>query len=169
MKQIFRFTLFIVCMGIFTNVSAQNRTSSSSSYKNAIGIKTTGISFKHFLTPKNAVEFNASFWRWGGVLSGSYQIHHDISNSPGLKWYIGPAAYVGAYRHRYYDNGNKKYYSSSILGIGGIIGLDYKFRDAPINLALDWQPSIEFIGGDYDHSGTRFGAYWVGAAIRYTF
>lgn len=140
-----------------------------SDYKNAIGIKTTGISFKHFLTDKNAIEVNASLWRWGGVLSASYQIHHDISNAEGLKWYIGPAAYAGVYRHKYYEGNNKKYYNSAILGIGGIIGLDYKFTDAPVNIALDWQPSLEFISGDYDYAGVGFGAYWVGAAIRYTF
>jgi hypothetical protein len=33
------------------------------------------------------------------------------------------------------------------IGIDGVLGLDYKFNGAPINVSIDWQPSFEF--GDY--------------------
>ncbi len=45
----------------------------------------------------------------------------------------------------------------------GVLGLDYKFTDAPVNLSLDWAP-ILFVNG-YDN-GFR-GAYGALSA-RYT-
>ena len=50
-----------------------------------------------------------------------------------------------------------------MVGVDGVIGLDYKFRGAPINLSLDWQPSFEF--GD----NRGFVSSWGGLGIRYTF
>jgi hypothetical protein len=38
-------------------------------------------------------------------------------------------------------------YRGGAVGIDGVLGLDYKFNGAPINMSLDWQPSFEF--GDY--------------------
>ena len=51
----------------------------------------------------------------------------------------------------------------TFAGVDGVLGLDYKFNGAPINMSLDWQPSFEF--------GTNRGFYgnWGGLGIRYTF
>ena len=48
------------------------------------------------------------------------------------------------------------------MGIDGVLGLDYKFKDAPINISLDWQPSVTLIGAS---SSPAYG----GIAVRYTF
>ena len=45
----------------------------------------------------------------------------------------------------------------------GVLGLDYKFRGAPINMSIDWQPSFEF------GAGRGFVGSWGGLGIRYTF
>jgi hypothetical protein len=45
------------------------------------------------------------------------------------------------------DTWNEKYRESyhpegrAAAGLDGVLGLDYKFKGAPINLSLDWQPS----------------------------
>jgi hypothetical protein len=146
-------TLFAVL-----NVSAQKR-SSSQSYTTALGVKfyPGAITLKHFVSDKNALEGIAYFWNKGFRITGLYEIHGDINGAPGLKWYIGPGAHLGVY--------NSKYGGSSSVGIDGVLGLDYKFRDAPINLSLDWQPSFEF-GDKY---GNGFSGNWGGFAVRYTF
>jgi hypothetical protein len=41
----------------------------------------------------------------------------------------------------YYDN------NSAVVGIDGIIGLDYKFRNAPINIGIDIKPFMDFYSG----------------------
>jgi hypothetical protein len=58
-----------------------------------------------------------------------------------LKWYIGPGAHVGLYKVL---NDAKTYF-----GVDGVVGLDYKFANLPLNLSLDWQPAFEFSGGGY--------------------
>jgi hypothetical protein len=189
MKKLLSLILIIICASIFTNSFAQKRSSTqkrttaqrstpkksyySSSgydYKSAIGLKSLGITYKTFIKPNRAIELVGSYWGYRATLDFAYEFHHDIESSKGLKWYIGPAAYVGMYNYdRYYKvNGIE---NGFIFGVGGIIGLDYKFKEGPFNVSLDWQPSVEFVSGeDYlEHSGVGFGAYWVGAAVRYTF
>ncbi len=137
---------------------AQNSSTNSSSYKNALGVKVLdggGITFKHFVSGNNALEFIGYFWNRGTRITGLYEIHGPISGAAGLKWYIGPGAHIGFY--------NTKYGDGSFVGLDGVLGLDYKFKGAPINMSIDWQPSFEF--GD----NRGFVGSWGGFAVRYTF
>jgi len=141
-----------------TFLQAQNRGANSSSYTTALGVKVWdggGVSIKHFVTDNNALEGIGYFWTQGVRLTGLFEIHGPISGAAGLKWYIGPGAHIGFY--------NTKFGNGSFAGIDGVLGLDYKFRGAPINMSLDWQPSFEF--GD----NRGFVGSWGGLGIRYTF
>lgn len=143
---------------LFTVTHAQSKSTNSSSYRTALGVKVWdggGISFKHFLQEKGALELIGYFWNRGSRITGLYEIHGPINGAEGLKWYIGPGAHVGFY--------NTKYGDGSFIGVDGVLGLDYKFRGAPINMSLDWQPSFEF--GD----NRGFVGSWGGLGIRYTF
>ncbi len=156
MRKVF----FVLLTTLFISVAshAQSKSTNSSSYTTALGVKVWdggGISLKHFFTDKNAGELIGYFWNRGVRFTGLYEIHGDINNAPGLRWYIGPGAHVGFY--------NTKYGDGAFAGIDGVIGLDYKFNGAPINVSIDWQPSIEF--GD----GRGFVGSWGGLGIRYTF
>lgn len=143
---------------IITVSQAQSKSTNSSSYRTALGVKVWdggGISLKHFFVENQAGELIGYFWRDGFRLTGLYEIHGNFQGAPGLKWYIGPGAHIGFY--------NTKYGDGSFAGIDGVLGLDYKFRGAPINISLDWQPSFEF--GD----ARGFIGSWGGLGIRYTF
>lgn len=140
------------------SVAAVKAQSMGQTYQTALGVKVWdggGVSLKHFFRENRAGEFIAYFWRDGFRLTGLYEIHGDINGAAGLKWYIGPGAHIGVYGDKYGDG--------AFIGIDGVIGLDYKFNGAPINVSLDWQPAIEF--GD----GRGFYAGWGGLGIRYTF
>jgi hypothetical protein len=50
----------------------------------------------------------------------------------------------------------------SSFGIDGVLGLDYKFNGAPINMSIDWQPSFDF-------TYSEFAGNWGGISLRYTF
>jgi hypothetical protein len=156
MRKILVLTLVFL---LFSRVSySQNRSSNSYSYRTALGVKIWnggGISLKHFVSGNNALEGIGFFWNQGFRITGLYEIHGPISGARGLKWYIGPGAHIGFYNSKYGDN--------SFGGVDGVLGLDYKFNGAPINMSLDWQPSFEF--GD----GRGFYGNWGGLGIRYTF
>jgi hypothetical protein len=152
MKKILFFALFLIA------TSTAFSQSMGRTYKTALGVKVWdggGISLKHFLTDRNAIEGVGFFWDRGFRLTGLYEIHGPIEGAPGLKWYIGPGAHIGFYNNKF---GDKAY-----GGVDGVLGLDYKFNNAPINASIDWQPSFEF--GD----GRGFVGSWGGLGIRYTF
>ena len=76
-----------------------------------------------------------------------------------LSWFVGPGAHLGFWKSEFKDT-----YGSQIdLGVDGIIGLDYKFKNAPINVSADWQPAVTLIGS------AGFTPAFGGVAIRYTF
>ncbi|GAB2816814.1 hypothetical protein [Ferruginibacter profundus] len=155
MKKI---VLSVFTLLVIGAASAQNKTANSNTYKNAIGVKVWdggGVSFKHFFDSKNAGELIGYFWGHGARITGLYEIHGDIANAGGLKWYIGPGAHVGVY--------NSSYGDGAFFGVDGVLGLDYKLKKAPLNFSLDWQPSFEF--GD----NRGFAGGWGGLGIRYTF
>lgn len=144
----------MICMA----AQAQRSSTFSNSYSTALGVKVWdggGISLKHFFSEQHAGELIGYFWVQGARITGLYEIHGPIAGAAGLKWYIGPGAHIGFY--------NSKYGDGAFAGIDGVLGLDYKFNGAPINISLDWQPSFEF-------GGTRgFVGSWGGLGIRYTF
>ena len=151
--------VLLALTGFHVTISkAQSHSTGSSSYKTALGVKVWdggGISLKHFFEGNNAGELTGYFWNQGARITGLYEIHGPVSGATGLKWYIGPGAHIGFY--------NTKFGGGTFAGIDGVLGLDYKFRGAPINLSLDWQPSFEF------GTGRGFVGSWGGLGIRYTF
>lgn len=131
-------------------------------YQKAIGFKFpfgVGVTYKNFIRPAAALEFQALHAQEGIRFSGLYAFHFPFAKAEGLSWFVGPGAHLGFYKTEY----QKDYSSRMDLGIDGIIGLDYKFGGIPFNASLDWQPSVSLNG----NSGAQ--AAYGGVAIRYTF
>jgi len=156
--------VFIVVIIFFAVNAFSQSNSMGRSYKTALGFKfyPASISIKHFTTPRVALEGLGSFWNYGFRFTGLYEIHGNINDAPGLKWYIGPGAHVGGWNDKYkneYDHDGGAYF-----GLDGVLGLDFKFNQAPINMSIDVQPNFSF--GTDGRSGFEV---WGGFAVRYTF
>lgn len=161
MKLIKIYALTLIGFASFFSASAQ---SLGTDYKTALGVKVYpgAISVKSFVQPNRAIEGLGYFWNYGTRITGLYEIHGDIAGAPGLKWYVGPGAHIGFWN----DDWRKTYPTRNDgvnMGIDGVLGLDFKFKGAPINMSIDWQPSFNIIGYNYFESG------WGGLAVRYTF
>lgn len=122
--------------------------SNAQDYSTGIGFRGgiyNGITVKHFINSENALEGILST-RWSGFnVTGLYEIHNNTFDTPGLKWYYGAGGHLGTY-----DGNNKRYDDGDnhlVIGIDGIIGIEYSFAEAPINLGLDWKPTFDLIGG----------------------
>jgi hypothetical protein len=151
--------VFLITMVGYTK--AQNV---GSDYTTAVGAKfyPTGITVKHFIQEDRAVEGILYLYADGYRLTGLYEFHGDISSVEGLKWYAGFGAHIGSFSEQWkMDNPNKNH--GTIVGPDAILGLDFKFTGAPVNLSIDWQPSYNFTG--YQYFEPAFG----GLSIRYTF
>lgn len=149
--------VFAIILGTGT-VTAQKNVGSYD-YTTAFGVKfyPGALTLKHFVKENAAIEGIGYFWNRGTRITGLYEFHGNIEGAAGLKWYAGPGAHIGFY--------NNKYGGGTSFGVDGVLGLDYKIKDAPINLSVDWQPAFEF-GNNY---GNGFSGNWGGLAIRYVF
>lgn len=127
-------TLFISSGLVADNLHAQD-------YKLGLGIRfsnysptlSNSVSIKYFLKENAAVDALISFGGSRFGIGGLYEIHTPLNATAGLKWYYGGGAYVGFQDH------------STYLGPTGVIGLDYKFQNIPLNLSLDWKPELDII------------------------
>ena len=120
-------------------------------YRTGIGVRTGpsfGLTAKHFVTEEQALE-GLLLARWGGFhVTGLYQFHSGRILFDGLHLYYGAGAHYGSFTgkadRKYYSNPDKKY---TVIGIDGILGLEYNFSGFPFNISLDWKPDMNFTGG----------------------
>ncbi len=158
MKKFTILLVFFVALFV-TQLSAQG-------YKSAIGVRSLStsisglqvssynVSGKLFINPRNAVEGVVGFYSVLGYTSlnvaAFYQIHTSITKVEGLNWYIG--------------GGPGIILASGSLGIQiiGNLGLDYKFKEIPLNVSIDFTPSLSI-----SPSPIQFFPVGFGFAARY--
>ena len=151
-----------------------HKTQAQSEYQSAIGGRVGNpfaFSVKHFISQAGAIEGYVGFssGRYGSdfspILGGMYQHHFPIGDIAGFKWYVGGGALLQFYSYKDKD-GNVYYddYSKTGFGINGVGGIDYKFKNIPLNLSADWSPTI-FLTDVPDNFYTGYGSF----AARYTF
>ena len=131
-----------IALFVLSNVNAQD-------YKTGIGVRGglyNGLTIKHFLSSKTAVEGLVST-RWEGLeITGLYEISNDNAfDVDRLNWYFGVGAHLGLYNgdNNTYDDPAGSYV---VLGADFILGIEYNFTELPINISLDWKPAFNFIG-----------------------
>lgn len=139
--------------------------SEAQDYTTGVGLRggvSGGISVKHFLDYNTAVEGIVSM-RWEGfALTALYEKHAGAFDVYGLNWFYGAGAHIGFWdgNNAYWANDDKSY---TVIGIDGILGLEYNIGSIPFNVSLDWKPSLNIIG----YSG--FWADGGAVSIRYVF
>ncbi len=152
--------LFISVLAAFISIS-----SGAQDYRTGVGLRAGlpyGLTVKHFLNQSNAVEGILAS-RWGGfVVTGLYEKEYWTGEYPGLNWYWGAGAHIGFWDAGYNPNLGATY-TGSVIGVDGILGLEYTFDDIPLNLSLDILPSINLIGS------TGWGGINGAISIRYVF
>jgi hypothetical protein len=108
----------------------------------------SGISYKHFIG-NNALEGILSFGD-GISVCGLYELHKPISTVSNLQFFYGAGGYAG-FRS-----------NISYIGAAGIVGLDYKFAEFPLNISLDWKPELNIIEKvGFEASTVGFGARFI--------
>jgi hypothetical protein len=131
-----------IVLFVLSNVNAQD-------YKTGIGVRGglyNGLTIKHFLGSRTAVEGLIST-RWSGLeITGLYEINNDNAfDVDRLNWYFGLGGHVGFY------NGDNTTWGSAatnytVIGVDGILGLEYNLAEIPINISIDWKPAFNLIG-----------------------
>lgn len=153
--------LILICSFLLVAGSAQVF---GQDYKTAVGVRAGtpyGLSVKHFVSEPNALEGILSS-RWQGfIVTGLYERVQWTGKYPGLNWYYGAGAHVGLF------DANSPYFDAdgyqSVIGIDGVIGLEYTFDEVPFNIGFDWIPSINLAGN------TGWAGLNLGLSLRYVF
>ena len=110
-------TLFLMNKG-----TAQN-------YQTAVGLRfgglTNGITIKHFINKKSALEGIVSLGHENFIVTGLYEVHTGVDHSSLLNLYYGIGGHVGFFRNgsNYYYNNGHLYNESTVAGIDAILGL----------------------------------------------
>ena len=168
MKKIF--LVFLIC---FTTIfiapeKLMAQRSYGADYTTAVGLRLSpfyGPEIKHFFRETTAIE-GILHSRWGALkLTGLFEKHIQAFEEPGLRFFFGGGAHIGFAGSRYYRRWYNDYRGGSrgLVGIDGILGLEYTIQDKsiPLNISLDWKPAI-----DFGHSGL-FRGDEVGLTARY--
>ncbi|MEY3118121.1 MAG: hypothetical protein RIT30_53 [Bacteroidota bacterium] len=132
-------------------------------YKKAIGFKLNpgAISYRSFYTRNKAVEGIGFISLDGFQLTILNEKFTPFANAENLTWYMGYGGHFNLWSEKYKLNNPSK--SAGVaVGIDGMLGLDYKLKNTPINLSVDIQPAFNFVGASYFDLG------WGGIGIRYT-
>jgi hypothetical protein len=136
-------------------------------YKTGIGLRAgypAGLTLKHYLNRTAAFEGLLST-RWRGFeITGLYEINKPAFDINRLNWYYGFGAHVGFWNGRYTSSYWGTYGDQyTVVGIDGILGLEYNFEEIPVNLSLDWKPAFNVVG---------YTGFWydgVALSLRYIF
>lgn len=132
-------------------------------YKSAIGGKLGyGLvaSYKKFLSEKAGIDIFGGI-HWGGSIMGgvNYSIHKDIKSVEDLRWYYGAGANFFSWA--------AGSYTWAEVGVSGNIGLEYTFKDIPLNLSVDYVPTfIVYDTDDFDNV-RRFRSGYGALTARY--
>lgn len=156
MKKFVTTSLILFCLISF---------SYAQDYRTGIGLRggfANGLTIKHFIGSTTAFEgIVASRWK-GLELTGLFEFHNQAFHSERLNWYIGFGGHVGFWNG---DNTNwgTRGTDYTVVGIDGILGLEYNFVEIPFNIGIDWKPAFNFVG----YSG--FWADGGAISVRYIF
>jgi hypothetical protein len=160
MKKVIIVCLLVVTVGSINMISAQD-------YKTALGVRlsssnakqSNSISIKHFINEKMAIEGLFTFGE-PLALGALLEIHKPLS-SAGLTYFYGAGGYISF--DKKVNTSTQKISTEPNFGGQGIIGLDYKFNNIPLNLSLDWKPELNIV------PDINFEPAAIGFTARFTF
>lgn len=171
-----RILLLFGVLSLMAFQASAQRGGDPADYKTAIGARfnpwSIGFTAKHFIKGPHAIEGIASHYFGGGdaasnvTITGLYEYHWGfIPSKSEWNMYAGGGPHVGIWRYRYFDgNGRRDYETDAVVGVSGIFGVEYTFKQIPLNLSGDIKPFVNFTGGN-DFLGEQL----LGVSARYTF
>jgi hypothetical protein len=150
----------LIILSLFTALTV---TAAAQDYNTGIGFRGgpfNGVTVKHFIKQNGAVEvLLASRWK-GFEATGLYEIHHNFGNVDRLKFYFGAGGHLGAYNGKHTGWSDKEG-TYPVLGVDLILGVEYSFREVPLNLGFDWKPAYNILGSGFVADGAAFSIRFI--------
>jgi len=147
-----RIGLLFVFLVLFFSAKSQE------DYISAVGLRGglyNGITYKTFLNDQMAFEAMLTTRYKGAHLTGIIEFQEPLLYVKTLYWYYGVGSHIG-----FYDQSVSNTFNEYVIGLDGIIGVEYTLDSYPINISLDWNPMINMLGERSVYSS-------VGLSVRY--
>jgi hypothetical protein len=160
MKKLVIVCLLIAALGAVQSVAAQD-------YRTALGVRLSSsnamqnnsVSIKQFISEKTAIE---GLFTFGDPLAlGALLEFHKPLAPAGLTYFYGAGGYIAFLKE--VNTNTQKTSTDANFGAQGIIGLDYKFTNIPLNISLDWKPELNIV------NDINFEPAAIGFTARFTF
>ncbi|MBO0323987.1 hypothetical protein J0X14_16885 [Muricauda sp. CAU 1633] len=134
-------TLIVFVILVFFSLAVKAQTN----YSAALGVGVDAISYatfieatgKYFFSSKHAVQADVGFDGRGTILTALYSYHNEFFGTKGLRWYVGTGPSIVLW------NGGE-----NTFALRPHLGLDYKIKDVPFIINIDWRPAIVLSNGD---------------------
>jgi hypothetical protein len=147
-------------IGLFSNLPAQDyQTSLGVRLSSSNAMQNNSITIKQFISEKMAIE---GLFTFGDPLAlGALVEYHKQLTPAGLRYFYGAGAYISFVKK--VNVATSKSTTDPNFGAQGVIGLDYKFSNVPLNISLDWKPELNIV------SDINFEPAAIGFSARFTF
>ena len=154
-----------ICFSILTLLAflASTELAHGQVYKTAVGARLgypVSASVKHFISDESALEAYAGirpYLNYFGLnASLAYLYHQPIDAVDNLQWYVGAGGSVFFYNYSFVND-----FASIGFGVNGYLGLDYVLDDYPVNLTIDWVPSLILGNNPLSTFGFGYGALGI--------
>ncbi|MFK7968933.1 MAG: hypothetical protein AB8F95_01130 [Bacteroidia bacterium] len=144
--------LFLSLLLLGTIVKAQN-------YDHSVGARislTKGISYKALFDDVSGLEIIGTSRNRYTAVTGLYELHFHTFSSNNVYLIAGAGGHIGLVN----PETNRSFW---VLGVDGIIGVEYSFDRAPFAVTLDVKPALNLVGRKTLDIG------WFGVTGRFTF
>lgn len=137
-------------------------------YRTGVGVKVgwpiASLSFKHFVSKRNALEVLAAP-KFGGGSFTFLAEHHVPARRPGIYWYYGAGLSAGMFDgDSYKDYEGQSYDRESVFSVSfaPIIGIEMNIHETPFSVSFDVKPRIGIInpGGSVFEGGVALKYIW---------
>ena len=151
MKNLYFLFTFLLLAAPGTPVEAQNITRNAGFR----GGQTSGFTLRNYFDESNAIEGILSFRKQGLQVTGLKQFiipkFHEYSENIFMVW--GYGAHAGTTYSNSWDFAASSYYGpkrfSPVVGIDGYISLEYRIREFPLVVGIDYKPFFELSATRY--------------------
>lgn len=142
-KQVQMSRVFRVCFIALFCIASTSLKGSAQDYRSSVGIglgPEMSLSFKHFVAKQGALEaqLGVNLPAKGGMASIVYQ--HHVFMHHGFAFYCGGGLNAGILYATHRST------ATFAAGVTPVVGFEYTFLGAPVALAIDYRPNINFVG-----------------------
>ena len=120
------------------------------------------VDFKFYTKGGHSLEFIGYNLETAYRVTALFNPYFPISRDGSLRMVVGPGVHVGVWKKEFKTN---SYTTNPIVGVDGILGMEYRIPKVPLSFQIHFQPSADLAGNNEYYYDKK----WAGAVVRFVF